>query len=49
MNTGPPAVVEFPVIVEDLPGLALFSKLGPWRKTRMIGEVCGRCSRGGTL
>ncbi len=40
-STGPPAFVEFPVVLQDVPGPVLFSKLGPWKRTELLKAVCG--------
>ena len=39
--TGPPAFVEFPVVLQNVPGPVLFSKLGPWKRTELLSAVCG--------
>ena len=37
----PPAFVDYPVIVTDRPGTALFSKLGPWRRSEALKTTLG--------
>ena len=39
--TGPPAFVEFPVVLQNVQGQVLFSKLGPWKRTELLSAVCG--------
>ena len=39
--TGPPAFVEFPVVLQNVPGPVLFSKVGPWKRTELLSAVCG--------
>ena len=39
--TGPPAFVEFPVVVQNVQGPVLFSKLGPWKRTELLSAMCG--------
>ena len=39
--TGPPAFVEFPVVLQNVQGPVLFPKLGPWKRTELLSAVCG--------
>ena len=39
--TGPPAFVEFPVVLQNVPGPVSFCKLGPWKRTELLSAVCG--------
>ena len=39
--TGPPAFLEFPVFLQNVPGPVSFPKLGPWKRTELLSAVCG--------
>ena len=41
--TGPPVFVEFPVVLQNVPGPVLFSKLGPWRGRSSCRPCAARC------
>ncbi|KAL8589630.1 hypothetical protein ACOMHN_016014 [Nucella lapillus] len=40
-KTQPPAFVDFPVVLTDCPGPAIFSKLGPWMRSESLKSTCG--------
>ena len=37
----PPAFVEFPVVLQNVPGPVSFPKPGPWKRTELLSAVCG--------
>ena len=39
--TGPPAFLEFPVVLQTVPGPVSFPKPGPWKRTKLLWAVCG--------